>query len=97
MVIRSLQHGGTRTLTRLRGRTLDWQPVTEVTRRGCAAANGAVVASTGVATIRAAENTKQEHIGWNGCLDAVGVPFHLNGGFSGGDIGLALGPRRAGR
>lgn len=92
VAIRTLNYGATRTrtLTRLRGRSLDWQPVTAITRRGCAAANGVVVASNGAATIRAAVDARQERISWNGCLDAVGVPFHLNGGFTGTEATVAL-------
>jgi hypothetical protein len=91
VAIRPLGHGPTRTLIRLRGRSLDWQPVTTVTERGCAAGNGVVVASNGTATIRSAANTQQNSIGWNGCLKAVGIPFHLNGGFDGIGHSLHLG------
>ena len=80
VTIRPLSHGRARILSRLRGRSLDWQPVTPITRRGCAAANGGIVASNGTATIRAATNPQQHHTVWNGCLTAIGVPFHLNGG-----------------
>jgi hypothetical protein len=80
VTIRPLSHGPGRIFSRLRGRSLDWQPVTPITRRGCAAANGGVVASNGTAAIRAATNPQQHHTVWNGCLTAIGVPFHLNGG-----------------
>jgi hypothetical protein len=91
VTIRPLGHGRTRTLTKLRGRSLDWQPVTTVTRRGCAAGNGVVVARNGAATVRSSADTQQSHIGWNGCVNAVGIPFHLNGGFDGNGYNLALG------
>jgi hypothetical protein len=91
VTIHPLGHGRTRTLTGLRGRSLDWQPVSAVTRRGCAAANGAIVASGGEATIRAAANPEGGHIGWNGCLTTVGIPFHLNGGLDGSGYNLSLG------
>ena len=91
VAIRPLGRGRTRTLTRLRGRSLDWQPVTTVTRKGCEAAGGAIVAEHGAATIRAAADAKGSHIGWNGCLDALGVAFHLNGGANGNGYDLALG------
>ncbi len=45
VTIRPLGHGRARTLTRLRGRSLDWQPITTATRKGCEAANGVVVAA----------------------------------------------------
>jgi hypothetical protein len=77
------RHGRLRTLASVRGRSVDWQPVTRITKHGCAAGNGAVVARNGAATIRAAVNIQQEHVAWNGCLNAVGIPFHLNGGFTG--------------
>jgi hypothetical protein len=90
VTIRPLGHGRARTLTRLRGRSLDWQPVRTITRRGCEAANGVVVAANSRATIRAAADTQQFHIGWNGCLTALGIPFHLNGGFDGNGYDLSL-------
>jgi hypothetical protein len=90
VTVRPLRRGPTRTLTRLRGRSLDWQPVTTVTRRGCAAANGVVVASNGTAAIRAAANLTHGHTGWNGCLTALGTPFHLKGGFDDSSRTLAL-------
>ncbi len=90
VTIRPLGPGRTRTLSRLRGRSLDWQPVTAVTRRGCAAANGVVMASDATATIRAAANGQGGHTGWNGCLAAVGIPFHLNGGLEGYGYSLSL-------
>ena len=91
VTLRPLGHGPARTLTKLRGRSLDWQPVTTITKRGCAAANGVVVARNGAATIRSSADTRQSHIGWNGCLNAVGIPFHLNGALDGDGYSLALG------
>ncbi len=90
VTIRPLGHGRTRTLTHLRGRSLDWQPVTTITRRGCAAGNGVVVAGSARATIRSAANPQLGNIGWNGCLSAIGVPFHLRAGQDGGGYNLAL-------
>ena len=90
VTIRPLGHGRARTLTRLRGRSLDWQPITTATRKGCEAANGVVVAADSAATIRAAADTQQFHIGWNGCLTALGIPFHLNGGGDGNGYDLSL-------
>src|SRR6201999_3515488 len=75
----------------LHGRALDWQPVSRVTKRGCAAGNGVPVATSGIATIRQAANPHQGHVGWNGCLKALGVPFHLNGGQDDSAASLALG------
>lgn len=86
VTIRPLGHGRTRTFARLRGRSLDWQPVTAITRHGCAAGNGAIVASNGAATIRIANgpaSPPQFHTVWNGCLTALGIPFHLNDAFNG--------------
>ena len=57
-----------RILTRLRGRSLDWQPVTPVPKRGCAAGNGVPVASSASETIRQAANPGRGDISWNGCL-----------------------------
>ena len=91
VTIRPLARGRTRTLTALHGRSLDWQPVTAVTRKGCAAGNGAVVATSGGATIRAAANVQQSHVVWNGCLTSIGVPFHLTGGSAGNGYDLSLG------
>jgi WD40-like Beta Propeller Repeat len=90
VTISPLGHGRARTLARLRGRSLDWQPITTATRKGCEAANGVVVAANSAATIRAAADTQQFHIGWNGCLTALGIPFHLNGGFDGDGYDLSL-------
>ncbi len=94
VTIRPLGHGRPRTLARLRGRSVDWQPVTAITRRGCAAGNGAIVASDGNATIRLAngpDTQVQTRAVWNGCLTALGVPFHLNTAVTGYKADTTLG------
>lgn len=91
VTIRPLGHGRARTLTRLRGRSLDWQPITTVTRKGCEAANGVVVAADSAATIRAAADNQDFEIVWNGCLQALGVPVHLTGGLFGDGGSITLG------
>jgi hypothetical protein len=86
VTIRPLGHGRTRILARLRGRSLDWQPITAITKHGCAAGNGAIVARNGTATIRVASSryTQVEiRTVWNGCLTTLGVPFHINSALNG--------------
>jgi hypothetical protein len=63
----------------VRARTVDWQPLPRNVVTSCAGANGHVVTSEGGETIRAAYSASAAHIGWNGCLTALGVPWHLYG------------------
>jgi hypothetical protein len=79
----SARGGHPRLVPGVRARAVDWQPLPSNEVTSCAEANGHIVATDGAETIRAASSASADHIGWNGCLTALGVPWHLNGSTEG--------------
>jgi len=82
--------GKPRPVGHVRARAVEWRPLPIGSSQTCGNADGVVVATSGLATVRSSLDVTEEHIGWNGCLTALGRPVHLTDGPAAGGTSLTL-------